>query len=243
MKNATPLKTIPTCSSMGVLILSTEHDAEATQLKSNILSSGGYVERQAICTVQIHPDMTCLSYVISDYAAIKTLRKHRMILAAIGSGTLLCCPERQQVILQRRSSLVDTYPHKLSAFGGHFSPDRDSLGHGALIDTLIAELQEEAGIDLLTLSANFVDDLPPIYMIHEPDTGAIQFTPLAFALTPDQADRVIGSEEGAIEVFHLVEDVETLMDDSQWSQMGFTCFQTWREQGFPVQKNWVGPTI
>jgi len=108
---------------------------------------------------------------------------------------------------------------------------------------LIAELQEEAGINLLTLSANFVDDLPPIYMIQEPDTGAIQFTPLAFALTPDQADQVIGSEEGAIEVFHLVNDIEILMDDNQWSQMGFTCFQTWRKQGFPVQKNWKGPTI
>ncbi len=243
MNNVTRLKTIPTCTELGVLTLSQEHTAQAVALKEQILSNGGYVERQAICTVQLHADMTQISYVISDYTSIKTLRQHGRIIAAIGSGTILCCPERQQVILQRRSSLVDTYPHKLAAFGGHYTPDRISLGYGELLDTLIAELEEEAGIDLLKLGIRLPDDLPPTFMVLEPDTGAIQFTPLAFALTPEQADGVIGSEEGGIEVFHVIDDLDLLMDDQQWSQMGFTCFQTWQELGFPVQKNWGGRQI
>ncbi|GAC1376178.1 MAG: hypothetical protein NVS3B3_14570 [Aquirhabdus sp.] len=238
MQTATYLIDIPDCIKIGKLTLTEQQQAQATQLKNQILSNGGYVEQQAICTSQIHEHMTHLSYIESDYATIRFLRKQGLTVTAIGSGTLLCCPERQHILLQRRSATADIYPHKLACFGGHFTPDRSGHGFGALLDTLIDELQEEAGIDLLTLGIDLTQDLPPTFFILETDTGGIQFTPLAFALTPEQADLVKGSHEGEVEVFHLVNDLEFLLNKDNWSQMGYSCFTTWRELGFPVQKNW-----
>ncbi len=241
MITAIPLKQIPTCSQVGSLVLTDENLQLATQMKNKILANGGYVERQVICTSQIHPQMTQLNYIVSDYATICMLRAEGATIAALGSGTLLCCPERQQILLQRRSSTTTLYPNKLSSFGGHYTPDRQIYGFGALLDTLIEEVKEEAGIDLLGLTVDFINDLPPIFMILETNTGGIQFTPLAFALTPEQADQVKGcDEEGHIETFHLVNDLKYLLDESNWAQMGFSCFQTWRGLGFPVQKNWKG---
>ncbi len=234
-----PLNQIPTCSSVGSLTLTDENLQLATQMKNKILARGGYVERQVICTSQIHPHMTQLNYIVSDYATISMLRAAGTTIAALGSGTLLCCPERQQILLQRRSSTTTLYPNKLSSFGGHYTPDRQNYGLGALLDTLLEEVKEEAGINLLDLSSDFVNDLPPIFMILETNTGGVQFTPLAFALTPEQADQVKGcDEEGHIETYHLVDDLEYLLDESKWAQMGFSCFMTWRELGFPVQKSW-----
>lgn len=224
-------------------MLPKEQQVQATQLKNHILANGGYVEQQAICVSQIHEHMTQLSYVVSDYATIRSLRAEGLKVASIGSGTLLCCPERQQIFLQRRSASADIYPHKLACFGGHFSPDRQTHGFGSLLDTLIDELQEEAGIDLLSLGIDLGNDLPPAFFILETDTGGIQYSPLAFALTPEQADQVQGSDEGAVETFHLVDDLEFLLNQDNWSQMGYSCFQTWRELGFPVQKNWRGITL
>ncbi|MDE2421868.1 MAG: NUDIX hydrolase [Gammaproteobacteria bacterium] len=238
---AIPLHHIPTCSNVGSLALTDEKRQLATQMKNKILANGGYVERQVICTSQIHPQMTKLNYIVSDYATISMLRAESAPIAALGSGTLLCCPERQQILLQRRSSNTTLYPNKLSSFGGHYTPDRENYGFGALLDTLIEEVKEEAGINLLDLTIDVVNDLPPIFMILETNTGGVQFTPLAFALTPEQADQVKGcEEEGHIETFHLVNDLEYLLDESNWAQMGYSCFQTWRELGFPVQKNWNG---
>ena len=241
MITAIPLNQIPTCSNIGSLTLTDENLQLVTQMKNKILENGGYVERQVICTSQIHPQMTQLNYIVSDYATISMLRAKGETIAALGSGTLLCCPERQQILLQRRSSNTTLYPNKLSSFGGHYTPDRENHGFGALLDTLLEEVKEEAGINLLDLSINFVNDLPPIFMILETNTGGIQFTPLAFALTPEQADQVKGcDDEGHIETFHLVNDLEILNNPENWSQMGYSCFQTWRELGFPVQKNWKG---
>jgi hypothetical protein len=237
---AIPIATIPTCVELGTLALCADQHAKATHTKYQILARGGYVERQAICTVQLHPDIKQLSYVVSDYAAIKTLRAQGAKVAAIGSGTLLCCPERQQIMLQRRSPTTDTYPNKLAGFGGHFTPDRAGYGFGVLLDTLIDELIEESGINLLQLGMHLPDDLPPSFLILEPDTGAIQYTPLAIALTPAQADEAMGCDEGGIETYHLVDDLAFLLDATNWSQMGFACFQTWREMGFTVQRNWTG---
>jgi hypothetical protein len=243
MRTATHLTSLPNCIQMGKLTLSEEQQASATQLKNQILANGGYVEQQTICVSQIHEHMTQLSYVVSDYATIRSLRAEGLKVASIGSGTLLCCPERQQIFLQRRSATTELYPNKLACFGGHYSPDRKSHGFGALLDTLIDELQEEAGINLLSLDIDLANDLPPTFFILETDTGGIQYSPLAFALTPEQADQIKGSDEGAVETFHLVNDLETLLNQENWSQMGYSCFQMWRELGFPVQRNWSGISV
>jgi hypothetical protein len=240
MSNAIRLSQVPTCIHIGSLLLTDEIQNLATQKRIQILANGGYVERQAIATTPIHEKTTQLSYIISDYAAIRTLREIGLQVAAIGSGTFLCCPERQQIFLQRRSATNELHPNQLACFGGHFSPDHINHGFGALLDTLINEVQEEAGINLLDLGIDLNHDLPPMFLIIEPETGGIQFSPLAFALTPEQADRIRGSEEGQIETFHLINDLDLLMDESNWSQMGFSCFATWKEMGFPVQKNWHG---
>jgi len=239
MMTAIPLKQIPICTQVGSLVLTDENQQLAAQMKNKILANGGYIEQQVICTSQIHPHMTELNYVLSDFAAISTLRAKGAPIAALGSGTLLCCPERQHLFLQRRSPSTTLYPNKLSSFGGHYTPDRKNYVFGALLDTLIEEVKEEAGINLLDLSSDFVNDLPPIFMILETNTGGVQFTPLAFALTPEQADQVKGcDEEGHIETYHLVDDLEYLLDESKWAQMGFSCFMTWRDLGFPIQKSW-----
>lgn len=243
MRTSTPLIGLPDCIKIAKLTLSEQQQTQAIQLKNQILANGGYVEQQAICTSQIHEHMTHLSYIESDYATIRFLRSQGLTVAAMGSGTLLCCPERQQIFLQRRSATADIYPHKLACFGGHYTPDRLGHGLGALLDTLIDELQEEAGINLLHLGIDLTQDLPPTFFILETDTGGIQFTPLAFALTPEQADQMKGSHEGDVETFHLVNDLEFLLDQDNWSQMGYSCFQTWRELGFPVQKNWNSTTF
>lgn len=244
MPIATRLSCVPDCIQIGELTLSHDQQEKATQRKADILARGGYVERQVICTSQMHSQMTQLNYVVSDYSTIGMLRAQGTAVAALGSGTLLCCPERQQILLQRRSAKTSLYPNKLSSFGGHFTPDRLGLGFGALLDTLIEEMREEAGINLLDLMIDFENNLPPLFMILETNTGGVQFTPLAFALTPEQADQVKGcAEEGHIEIFHLVNDVEVLNNPENWSQMGYSCFQIWRELGFPVQKNWNGKAI
>lgn len=241
MPIATRLTCVPACVQIGELTLSPGQQYTANQCKTDILSRGGYVERQVICTSPIHEQMTVLNYVISDYATIGMLRAEGAVIAALGSGTLLCCPENQQIFLQRRSSTTSLYPNRLSSFGGHYSPDHTSYGFGALLDTLIDEVQDEAGINLLDVIGELENNLPPIFMILETDTGGIQFTPLAFALTPEQANQVKGcDEEGHIETFHLVNDLEILNNPEHWSQMGYSCFQTWKELGFPVQKNWSG---
>lgn len=239
MPIATRLTCVPDCVQVGELMLSHDQQEKATQRTNEILSRGGYVERQVICTLPVHEHMTHLTYIVSDYATIGMLRSQGTAVATLGSGTFLCCPERQQILLQRRSLTTDLYPNKLAGFGGHYTPDRPSLGFGPLLDTLIEELNEEAGFNLLDLNLDFAKDLPPTYFILETNTGGVQFTPLAFALTSEQADQVKGcAEEGDIEVFHLVDDLEFLMNQENWSQMGYSCFQTWRELGFPVQKSW-----
>lgn len=243
MPIATRLIHVPNCVQIGELTLSNDQQEKATQLKNKILAGGGYVERQVICTSQVHAQMTQLTYVVSDYATINMLRAEGIAVATLGSGTFLCCPERQHILLQRRSATTDLYPNKLSSFGGHFSPDRSAFGFGALLDTLIDELNDEAGINLLDLNIDLTHNLPPTFFIQETDTGGIQFTPLAFALTPEQADQVTGSHEGDVETFHLVNDLEFLLNKDHWSQMGFSCFQTWRELRFPVQKNWHGKSM
>ncbi len=224
MRIATRLMDLPDCIQTGKLTLSEQQQAQATQLKNQILANGGYVEQQAICISQVHEQMTQLSYVVTDYATIRSLRAEGLKVASIGSGTLLCCPERQQIFLQRRSKTTELYPDKLACFGGHYSPDHISHGFGVLLDTLVDELQEEAGIDLLSLGIDLAHDLPPTFFILETDTGGIQYTPLAIALTPEQADQVKGSDEGAVETFHLVNDLETLLNQENWSQMGYSCF-------------------
>lgn len=243
MQIATRLTNLPDCIAIGKLTLSEAQLAQATQLKNQILANGGYVEQQAICVSQVHEHMTQLSYVVSDYTTIRSLRAEGLKVASIGSGTFLCCPERQQILLQRRSASADIYPHKLACFGGHYSPDRPTHGFGTLLDTLIDELQEEAGFNLLDLKIDFAHDLPPTFFILETDTGGIQYSPLAFALTPEQADQIQGSDEGAVETFHLFNDLEILLNKENWSQMGYSCFETWRELGFPVQKGWQGKQI
>jgi len=240
MPIATRLIVIPDCVQIGELILSFDAQQKAAQRKIDILSRGGYVERQVICTSPIHEQMTQLTYVVSDYATICMLRAQGSTVATLGSGTFLCCPERQQILLQRRSATTDLYPNKLSGFGGSYTPDRTQRSFGALLDTLIDELHEEAGIDLLALNMDLINDLPPTFFILETDTGGLQFTPLAFALTPEQADQVTGCDEGSIEIFHLVNDLEFLLNHENWAQMGFSCFMIWRELGFPLQKNWNG---
>lgn len=237
MPIAIPLMYVPDCIQIGELTLSHDQQAKATQRETEIMARGGYVERQVICTTQIHAQMTHLTYVVSDYATIGMLRAQGAAVATLGSGTFLYCPERQQIILQRRSATTDLYPHKLAGFGGHYTPDRSSYGFGALLDTLIDEIKEEAGINLLDLKLDLINDLPPTFFILETDTGGIQFTPLSFALTPEQADQVQGSDEGYIEKFDLVKDLDFLLKQENWSQMGFSCFMTWRGLGFPVQKN------
>lgn len=244
MPIATRLMHVPDCVQIGELVLSSDQQEKAAQRKTDILSRGGYVERQVICTLPIHEHMTHLTYVVSDYATIGMLRTQGAPVATLGSGTFLCCPERNQILLQRRSAMTDLYPHKLAGFGGHYTPDRPSLGFGPLLDTLIEELNEEAGFNLLDLNIDFANDLPPTFFILETDTGGAQFTPLAFALTPEQADQVKGCDvEGGIETFHLVNDLEILLNKDNWSQMGYSCFQKWRELGFPVQKNWKGKSL
>lgn len=243
MPHATPLTYVPVCEQLGELILPHDQQQKAMQRKMEILARGGYVERQVICTTQIHAQIRRLTYVVSDYATIGMLRLQGSVVATLGSGTFLCCPERQQIFLQRRTATTELYPNKLAAFGGHYSPDHAEHGFGALLDTLINEVQEEAGIDLLNLVIDLNNDLPPIFLIIEPDTGGIQFTPLAFALTPEQADQVKGSDEGAVEIFDLVDDLDILLNQENWSQMGYSCFQTWRELGFPVQKSWRGKKL
>lgn|GEM_PF-5030798 len=243
MVTAYPIDCIPACHHLGTLQLTAQDKAPVDLLKVHLMTHGGYIERHAICTSPLYPGMTSLSYVVSDYAAIKTLRKAGATIAAIGSGTLLCCPERQTLLLQRRAAFIDTYPNRLAAFGGHFTPDRHGETLGPLMDTLIAEIQEESGIDLQALGLIAPEYLPPLYMIVEPDTGAIQFTPIAFALTPAQMDQATGSEEGALETFHLKADIDLLTDEQQWSQMGYACFRTWQASGYAVQKNWTGPRM
>lgn len=243
MPIATRLICVPDCVQIGELTLSFEQQEKAAHRKMEVLSRGGYVERQVICTSQIHAHMTHLTYTVSDFATISMLRAQGSAVATLGSGTFLCCPERQQILLQRRSATTDLYPNKLGGFGGHFTPDRAAHGFGALLDTLIDELNEEAGINLLDLKIDFANDLPPTFFILETDTGGIQFTPLAFALTPEQADQVKGCDEGGIEIFHLVNDLEFLLNKDHWSQMGYSCFQTWRKLGLPVQKNWNSTTF
>lgn len=238
-----PLKTIPTCLSIGALSLFPHQQRIAAQLKADLLAQGGYVEKQVICTAPLYTDMAQLNYAVTDYAAILTLRQHGLTVAAISSGTLLCCPERHQLIVQRRSATAASYPHKLGPFGGHYCPDRQSLGYGMLLDTLIDELRDESGCDLLQLGMNLPTDLPPMFFIVEPSTGSIQFTPLAFALTPEQADQLHGSYEGELETYHLVDDLDILMHPKQWSGVGYTSFLTWRSLGFPVQKSWQGRLI
>jgi 8-oxo-dGTP pyrophosphatase MutT (NUDIX family) len=243
MITAIRLSQIPTCSQVGSLTLTDEALTLANQMKTKILAKGGYVERQAIAINPVHEKTTHLNYILSDYATIRTLRERSMQVATIGSGTILCCPERQQIFLQRRSATTEIYPHKLASFGGHYSPDHAEHGFGALLDTLIDEVYEEAGINLLDLAIDLNHDLPPIFFIMETDTGGIQFTPIAFALTPEQADQIKGSDEGHIETYDLVKDFDFLLNPENWSQMGFSCFMTWKELGFPVQKNWNSSTF
>jgi 8-oxo-dGTP pyrophosphatase MutT (NUDIX family) len=238
MPTAISIKCVPDCLQVGELTLSDHQQILAIQHKINILSRGGYVERQVICTSQIHAQMTHLTYVVSDYATIGMLRAQGIAVATLGSGTFLCCPERQQIFLQRRSKNTELYPDKLAGFGGHYTPDRSSYNLGVLLDTLIDELKEEAGINLLDLELELERDLPPTFFILETDTGGVQFTPLAFALTTEQADQLKGSDEGHIETYHLVDDLETLLDKSNWSQMGYSSFKIWHQLEFPVQKNW-----
>ncbi len=233
-----PISSIPNCVPSATLTLYPHQQRIATQFKSDLLAKGGYVEKQAVCTSPLYTGMTLLSYAVTDYSAIHTLRAQGLPIAAIGSGSMLCCPARNEIYLQRRSANSATYPHKLACFGGHFTPDRKALGYGMLLDTLIEELREEAGCDLLQLGMSLPADLPPMYMIIETSTGGVQFSPLAFALTPEQADLLHGSYEGELETFHLIDDLEYLLKPSHWSLMGYTCFATWHSLGFPLQKNW-----
>ena len=240
---AIPLSTIPNSIRCGTLVLDPHQQRIATKLKADMLADGGYVERQTICTAPLYVGMTQFNYAITDFAAISTLRLHGLAVAAISSGTLLCCPERNQVIVQRRNSSAARYPLKIGALGGHYCPDDQTLGYGMLLDTLINELREESGFDLLELGMKLPTDLPPMFFIIEPTTGSIQFTPLAFALTQEQADLLHGSHEGELETYHLVDDLDILLEPKNWSEMGYSCFLTWRGIGFPVQKNWQGSLI
>ncbi|SFL21779.1 hypothetical protein SAMN05216302_104321 [Nitrosomonas aestuarii] len=227
----------PAIYSVGKFLPTPSQQAICKKVKAEL----AYSERQAIAapSAELSPGKT-IPFLETEFAMIHGRRLLGETVPSLTVGTLLCCPERSELYVQRRSLTTATYPGRFSMFGGHFCLDQEKLGYGEIIDCLVREVKEEAQIDLPSVIKGFPDSLPVSVMIEEKATGSLQYTPLCLAIPEDSIGFIVGGHEGDIVTLHLEKDAELIMQKDQWSPMGFSTIVSWVYRDLPVQSNWTG---
>ena len=117
------------------------------------------------------------------YSAVKSFRADRLCVPTLSANAILVCPQSRQLVLQRRSPEMDTYPNGVHNVGDghqHHWPGGDS----DLYATMRREVLEELGVQ-----ADDCENLPKA-ILGELDTGFIQVNYLGVEISSSNLQKM-----------------------------------------------------
>lgn len=224
--------TIPPVLKVGELEITSEIKEQAKIVRNEILARGDRIEMQAV--VRDEPGKSFLTgtwkYDTTDYATVKTLRDSKIPVNVITSGAVVFCSATQEVFIHERNEL-DTYPFCFHIHGGAFrSGGGADDGDQDLLATCQRELREELGVDELILQPN---ELPPVAIAQELDTGYVQVVFLGINLNEGIANKVKRIRGEGVNLRIGFDELEGYLNEDKWVPTGKIHFLGWLGLGAP----------
>lgn len=161
------------------------------------------------------------------YAAVKVLRTLGNNPYVLSSNAVLVCPERNLLIVDRRSSATDTYNSKFHTLGGAFEVNRDSANFKI---NAMREITEESGVP-----SSIRHDIP-ILISEEISTKFIQIVFLGAVVSESELKNLTASWESEKLVklpFDKLEEYLVNEDLYSWVPTGKAHILAWLAFGAP----------
>jgi hypothetical protein len=170
-----------------------------------------------------------------DFAEIRALRdeqKGNLKPQILSANAVIICNETKEIILQERSSKVDTEKGKVHTLGGSFLPRSSrqfasDFDHGKLTRTAAREIGEETELQIN------LEESPRLLLSKELSTGFIQIVLLGINISKSQLPKIRDNWEGRTLLIPFNDLPELLSDRRKWVATGNAHVLAWLGCGAP----------
>lgn len=165
---------------------------------------------------------------VLDFAAVKALREEGCRIPLLSANAVLVCPELNELILQCRSSHMDTFSkaNPIHTIGGGYKHGYrgDQL---KLSNTLKREIYEEAKLTVAPVTP------PPMLLLGEIETGFVQLAFLGVSVSRHQVEHEMAhDDEGTLRRLKFA-DLQHALSTWYWVPTGKMSVLCWLALGAP----------
>ncbi len=173
-----------------------------------------------------------------DFATVLALRdraKEKVGISfpnVLSAGAVVVCPSARCLLLHKRSLSSATYPGALHVLGGAYKPpiqfkNIDNPGDRMSLEfTMVREVFEESGLIVRRYRE-------PICVMHEMDTGFIQYVHLGVRVTSEQFAMLAQNSEGDLLRLSFDSLSKELRNEQDWVPTGRAQILMWLGLGAP----------